>query len=159
MKLKLFFSALLFVSAAHAQYPRTVVIDSTLNLQKYFGDTVTMYAPGQIVKIGKRLMLASAFEQELGAYKLLYSHCDSLRMIKDSSANSFVTTIGHLESLNKNLNERLKVSSEINEHLSKIANLERKKGRRQKFIWGFAGAGGALLIEEGLRILFRSLKN
>lgn len=133
------------IATSQTKYPKTVIIDTTFLVSDYFGDTVTMYSPGQIVKIGKRMMAAAALEQELGAYKVLYAHCDSLRMIHDSTAIYYDEVLNHMRNINLSLSSQLALETENNQTLTEIVGIERKKTKRQKYVYGFSGGGIGLL--------------
>lgn len=136
------------------------VIDSSI--LQYYGDTVYIYEPGYVVKIGKRLMSLDGVESELHAYKTLYSHCDSLKHIQDSAHIAKDTAFVRCESLiaqKETTNDILRgfITNKDKEisYLSQMYATERKKSRRQKYIYGFSGTGAGIIGGLILGIILR----
>lgn len=129
---------------------RTVIDSSIL---EHIGDTVYIYEPGYIVKIGQRLMTLEGAEAELHAYKTLYSHCDSLRRAKDSTHMASEAVFFGYENLIEEKDNTINILTGMVESrdqdnyiLSEMYLTEKRQKRRGKFIYGSIGAGGGLLV-------------
>lgn len=140
------------IAISQNKYPAKVVIDSTLDLSEYYGDTVFLYEPGRIVKVGQRMMALESAEAELHAYKTLYARADSLLKSYDSTRAKVDTVFAKYENRIKGLQVTNSVLIRLNQtkdqdnmHLSEMYREEKERAKRQKFIYGFSGGGIGLL--------------